>query len=165
MRALKLKLPWRRRPKSFNPIRESWLGKSALYAPHEMAILIAREQERSNRTGRGFSLLVVSTKPGENRNTLLRAANFLTSRIRLTDDIGWLDQKRLCVLLPCTAPSGAHTVAEAVRDTFRDLDPFNVELSYYGGRDEMDQRLRAVHPGTPSSMPAGPSIEPQPQSR
>ena len=38
--------------------------------------------------------------------------DYLQSRLRLTDDLGWLEDQSLAVLLPMTGSAQAHTAAE-----------------------------------------------------
>src|SRR5207245_2065550 len=41
-------------------------------------------------------------------------------RFRATDEIGWLDQHRVCAILPCTAAEGAWKVVEEICRSFPD---------------------------------------------
>ena len=74
-------------------------GVSALHSAEEMAAILERERSRSDRTQIGFSLLCIVVG-GRTRASasLTRIATFLRTRIRLTDDVGFMDDHRLCVL-------------------------------------------------------------------
>jgi len=74
---------------------------------------LAREVARSERRGEVLSLMVLNVEralPNDQRLLL----DFLQVRLRLTDDVGWLEEKSLAVLLPGTGGDQAHTVAESI---------------------------------------------------
>jgi len=73
--------------------------------------LLEYERDRSNRSGRSFTVLQLCGRDAGNHQ--LRAAiRYLTQRIRSIDEIGWIDANRLGVLLPYTPASGAWKVAD-----------------------------------------------------
>lgn len=78
-----------------------------------MQALLARERARTDRTGDPLSLVVILPRTSESRQPL---ADFLTkfsaSRLRCTDDVGWLDESRLAILLPGSTAAGGLKVAE-----------------------------------------------------
>ena len=77
--------------------------------------VLERERARSDRTGEVFSMAVFSVnKNPSNRETLPHVAKILQWRLRLTDDAGLLDQRRIGVVLPVTPASGAWTVVDNV---------------------------------------------------
>src|SRR4051812_36474613 len=62
------------------------------HSPEHTAIIIERERVRSDRTGFGFSLLLM--RHGDTRRLtagLTQVASYLSSRLRLTDELGWLE--------------------------------------------------------------------------
>jgi len=46
---------------------------------------------------------------------LTHVAEYLSSRIRLTDELGWLDKDQLCVVLSATSSGGAWKMAETIQ--------------------------------------------------
>lgn len=92
-------------------------GEAALARIHgsaEFRRLVLRERARSDRSGEQFCLLVFESREEPSRRTLRRLAMILAGRLRITDDLGWLDDGRMAVLLPCTPPAGAWKVADDV---------------------------------------------------
>jgi lipopolysaccharide/colanic/teichoic acid biosynthesis glycosyltransferase len=73
---------------------------------------LARERAGSDRNEHGFSLLVFEGGIGRDPETLRQFADALSRRIRQIDEIGWLDQQRLGVLLPYTLAGGAKILAQ-----------------------------------------------------
>jgi lipopolysaccharide/colanic/teichoic acid biosynthesis glycosyltransferase len=82
-------------------------------ATGEFMRTLAREVARSERTGEVLSLMVIGLERAfaEDLRLLL---DYLQSRLRLTDDVGWLEDQSLAVLLPMTGSAQAHTVAESI---------------------------------------------------
>ena len=82
----------------------------------EFASILNRERDRADRTGQGFSLVVfVLGTDGENSSSARLLVPILTNRVRSTDDIGWLEDGRLGVVLPHTAPDSAWKFVGNVR--------------------------------------------------
>ena len=88
-------------------------------AAGEFMRTLAREVARSERTGEVLSLMVIGLERAfaEDLRVLL---DYLQSRLRLTDDIGWLEDQSLAVLLPMTGSAQAHTVAESILEALGD---------------------------------------------
>jgi lipopolysaccharide/colanic/teichoic acid biosynthesis glycosyltransferase len=79
----------------------------------QMARLLQQERARTDRTGEGFSLLVLTpAASGSPHSALLSLAALLRRRLRSTDEVGWMDDRRLGALLPATPPHGAHQLAD-----------------------------------------------------
>lgn len=93
-------------------------GEAALRSLHsdvEFRRLLARERARSDRTGERFALLAFEAREADSqRSTFRRLAMVLRDRLRITDDAGWLDERRIGALLPCTPAEGAWKVADDV---------------------------------------------------
>lgn len=73
--------------------------------------VVDRERGRSDRNSHGFSLVVFE---GEHRMGE-ELAKGLLSRIRFTDEIGWLSDRQIGVLLPETTAAGARKFSDHVR--------------------------------------------------
>ena len=63
--------------------------------------------------------------------TLSRVANYLRSRLRATDELGWLDDEALCVVLSATLPTGAWKIAEAIRSDWSAEEMPEFTVYYY----------------------------------
>lgn len=77
--------------------------------------VVERERARSDRSGEVFSLVLfaVGGEPG-GLEVLGHLARILQRRLRLTDDAGRWDARRIAVLLPATPAAGAWTVIDDV---------------------------------------------------
>jgi lipopolysaccharide/colanic/teichoic acid biosynthesis glycosyltransferase len=90
------------------------LGNRSVWPCAEFSRRLLSECARTDRSGREFSLLVFH---GEATPAMLRT---LGERIRVTDEIGWLSQRRLGILLPDTLAPGAQHIR---RDLCTRLSP------------------------------------------
>jgi len=109
---------------SFFRVRETGIIKGVDPAG-EFAAVLNRERDRADRTGKGFSLVVFEVRA--DRGNLLSAralAERLTCRIRSTDNIGWLDDGRLAVVLPHTDAEGAWLLVSTVRKEIPEDTPY-----------------------------------------
>ncbi len=81
----------------------------------EFQRLLQRERRRSDRNGETFSLITMTGRnPNHARKLLPELIGVLYRRLRVTDDVGWIEQGRLGVLLPDTPSAGAWTVVDHV---------------------------------------------------
>jgi lipopolysaccharide/colanic/teichoic acid biosynthesis glycosyltransferase len=85
----------------------------ALLSVEQTRKALHRERCRSDRSGGCFSLLCFTPRNGD-RSIYLRLLPLLGQRLRTTDEIGWLDEERIGVLLHDTDSSGAWTVAGSI---------------------------------------------------
>ena len=86
-----------------------------ILAPPELRRLLARERARTDRSGRAFSLLVFTPRDTATKDNSFRPlVRRLNSRLRIIDEIGWLDPHRLAVVLPETPARGAWKVADDI---------------------------------------------------
>lgn len=79
--------------------------------------MLQRECARAERNGQEFS--VVLFRVHRFHRSSLRLARAMLKRIRVTDEIGWLNRRYLCVFLPDTRQAGAACFAA---DVARNLD-------------------------------------------
>jgi len=86
-----------------------------VHSTREFQLILERERARADRSGDQFSLVVFDF---ENRDNPSFPIEYLTrvlcSRIRITDSIGWHDEKSIGVILPGTAGEGAWKFADDV---------------------------------------------------
>jgi len=75
--------------------------------------LLERERARADRNGQEFSL-VVFTQDSARPRDLWRLARTVGLRCRLTDEVGWFDEGRVCAILPDTSNVGAWCFARGV---------------------------------------------------
>ena len=74
--------------------------------------IIKSERARADRGNKKFSLLVIEVgKIGKNDKLTKKIIEFLSSRIRMSDVVGWYDKNNIAVLLPDTKPEGAWKLA------------------------------------------------------
>jgi lipopolysaccharide/colanic/teichoic acid biosynthesis glycosyltransferase len=86
-----------------------------LHPPDRFRRVLDRERVRADRTGDRLSLVAFAGRvPEADRATFLLVAKVLRGRMRATDEVGWLDDGRLAVVLPTTPASGAWKVADDV---------------------------------------------------
>jgi len=95
--------------------RSSAATLRGLHLPEEFNRILERERVRSDRTGEVFSLAVFLVgRRAADAETLAHLARILKRRLRLTDEAGLLDGRRIGVMLPVTPVSGAWTVIDDV---------------------------------------------------
>ena len=80
-----------------------------VYSAKEFQAVIQRECFRSDRSKSRFSLMVIPLNgSGSARKDSLRIAKVLLERVRSTDEVGWVGNKCLGVVLPDTPSDRAH---------------------------------------------------------
>ncbi len=85
------------------------------YSPGEMARLLDRERDRTDRTGTPFAMVVFLADDGHARREVHAALlRVLATRLRISDEFGRLDRWRVAAVLPATPPAGAWTVADDI---------------------------------------------------
>ncbi len=90
-----------------------------LHSVQRFRRVLARERMRSDRSGDRFCLVVFTPRDDATAHaTHLRLARLFRQRLRLTDEAGWLDRRRVGVVLPATGPQGAWKVADDIRAHF-----------------------------------------------
>jgi lipopolysaccharide/colanic/teichoic acid biosynthesis glycosyltransferase len=115
-----------------------------LHSPEQTAVIIERERARTDRTESGFSLLAINgVESRQGKAALVRFADYLTSRIRLTDELGWLDDHKLGIVLPATLPSGAWRLVELLHDERADASTFDYKVYYYPSDDHFDRHVES----------------------
>jgi lipopolysaccharide/colanic/teichoic acid biosynthesis glycosyltransferase len=95
------------------------LSFNGVHTDREFASILNRERDRADRTGQEFSMVVyeVGTDHGKS-DTARHLVSILKHRIRSTDEIGWLEEGRIGVVLPHTMPEGAWKFAANVRQAY-----------------------------------------------
>jgi lipopolysaccharide/colanic/teichoic acid biosynthesis glycosyltransferase len=86
-----------------------------LLPPEQFRRALERERARADRTGERLSLVTFAARCRESdAATPVLVAKILRGRLRTTDEVGWLDGRRIAVVLPNTPASGAWKVADDV---------------------------------------------------
>jgi lipopolysaccharide/colanic/teichoic acid biosynthesis glycosyltransferase len=92
--------------------------------PADFRTLMDRERGRADRLGQKFSVVAFTPRAEADatadRETLVQ---ILRRRVRLTDDVGWMDAGQLGVILPGTDAAGAWKLADDVCVAFPDHLP------------------------------------------
>jgi lipopolysaccharide/colanic/teichoic acid biosynthesis glycosyltransferase len=90
-----------------------------LNSKDEFDVILKRECARSDRNGRGFSVVAFRAGCQDGNNAFAECLKgVLLQRVRTTDEIGWLDEQRIGVLLYNTSPEGAWDYASHVQGAF-----------------------------------------------
>jgi hypothetical protein len=109
-----------------------------------MQRVLQREHARADRSGKGFSLVVLHIDRLAAHRAVRRLFDAIHQRARLTDEIGWLDNDRLAILLPETNDVGAQQFMAHLRE-LRQYSAVMPRLSVY------------VYPTTPAAVSASPA--------
>ena len=89
----------------------------------EVRRLLTVERIRADRTGEVLSVIVFTPRGDDATATWAILAPVLRSRLRVTDEAGWLDDEAVCAVLPFTPAAGAWKVADDVCLMFPDEVP------------------------------------------
>ena len=144
--------------------RRTVLG--TIYSREDFHRIVQREQARVDRHGGQFSVVVFEPDGVARGNGQFHAlASVIAHRIRLTDEGGWLDEQRIGVVLPDTAPDGAWYLADDVcrlsRGTLSRSQctvyvypfdwPFDKEGKDSANRDHLDRQVAPYSGNSPAS--------------
>jgi lipopolysaccharide/colanic/teichoic acid biosynthesis glycosyltransferase len=126
------------------------------------ALAVARSA--ADRTGQCLSVVVFRPRTADAAAaTWALLSDVLADRLRMTDEAGWLDDERVCAILPFTPPAGAAKLAEDVCGLFPPglPKPVCAVYSYPSGN------LPAGRDGETAGKPAAPaaSTTPPPADR
>lgn len=104
--------------KKLNLINDSLKDKnlSIIHPVEEFQRILKRECARADRSSKKFSLLVFDMGCGNEDGSFINfMTTFLSSRVRLSDEVGWINEKDIGILLPDTSPEGAWKLVEEIR--------------------------------------------------
>jgi lipopolysaccharide/colanic/teichoic acid biosynthesis glycosyltransferase len=106
-----------------NGIRNA-LSLNGVHPSREFAAILNRERDRSDRTGQELSMVVYEVGNDHGKSASARhLVSILRHRIRSTDEIGWLEDGRIGVVLPHTVPEGAWKFVANVRQAYNGSFP------------------------------------------
>jgi lipopolysaccharide/colanic/teichoic acid biosynthesis glycosyltransferase len=97
---------------------------NCVHSGREFASILNRERDRADRTGQEFSMIVYEVGTDNGKSSAARhLVSILTNRVRSTDEIGWLEDGRIGVILPHTLPDGAGKFVTNVRQSYNGGPP------------------------------------------
>jgi len=90
-------------------------GLSSFQPQEQFRAMIMRERAGADRNQHVFSLLLFNIgDPEANSVGVQYLAHVVANRIRMPDEVGWFDKKRIGVLLPYTSTDGAQKLADDI---------------------------------------------------
>lgn len=111
-----------------------------LRSVEQMRGIVERERSRADRIGIEFSVLKFTTNEATSaRKTYEFLAQILQSRLRCTDEIGWLGPQLLGVVLPSTPAGGARILANDVLLKFGERPLPDCQVYTYPSQNVDDQ--------------------------
>ena len=125
---------------------DPYLTLARLPMPEQTMRLIQRQEALQERGRPPFSVIVVVVGlPGDDPDPALRLLHVFRGRARVGDELGWIADDRIALILPLTPPGGARRLAEeiAARTGLAGSMPFRVYTS--------SPRRSVARTGTPSA--------------
>ncbi len=89
-------------------------SKESVLSEEQFRSSLARERAIADRNGHSFSVLTLQPSPTEDHKLADRLCGLSREELRVSDEIGWFDGKRVGILLPYTANSAAALVADRI---------------------------------------------------
>jgi lipopolysaccharide/colanic/teichoic acid biosynthesis glycosyltransferase len=135
---LKGRTPGRATPRPIHKLKN-------LHNRRNIDAILHRECARSERNGHEFSLVVLGLADNGSPRQIKRLARHLCQRARATDEIGWFDARRLCVVLPDTNEEGAVSFVRHVTEVanYSGLSPVCNVLCYHGQMHSANEVMNA----------------------
>jgi hypothetical protein len=105
-----------------------------IHSTEDIYNILEYECSRTNRNNEEFSLIVFIVKNRKKRhfNHFLKV---LFKRKRVIDEIGWLDENSLGLVLPGTNNKNARIIGEGMKDTYSS-GKLDIKISYYSYPDK-----------------------------
>ncbi len=103
--------------RKLNPFRRKNLKDSnrSIYSIEDIHKIIDREIARADRNSHEVSFVFFEiTDSHWGRSDINKFANMLAQRKRMTDELGWYDDKRICIILPDTSYENAKKLADSL---------------------------------------------------
>jgi lipopolysaccharide/colanic/teichoic acid biosynthesis glycosyltransferase len=120
------------RPVARPPAPPALRRLKTLHSRADIDAILHRECARCERNGHEFSIVFIKAADSGAHRHLARIGQLLCDRARLTDEIGWFDSDRLCIILPDTTGGGARDFARQFTNVayMRALSPICSVLTY-----------------------------------
>lgn len=132
--------------------RPSVPSLAELFTAEQMRRILERERARADRSGDKMAVISFMPREGHfSQKSLHHLVDVLRQRLRLTDDVGWLDEKQILAVLPATTAAGAWKVADDVCARFPDdLTPphctvYNYPSGHTLGSDDLLSSVGAAN--------------------
>ncbi len=119
------------------------IADPAVLEREEFQRLLQRERLRADRNSETFSLVAMTSRNLQHGQKLFpELVRVLHTRLRATDDVGWIEKDRLGILLPDTPSAGAWTVVDHIVHLLR-KDVFSpiCEVYTYPSFDDAGEAL------------------------
>ena len=95
-----------------------------IHTINDFHTILKRERSCSDRNNHGFSLIVFDVGILEKHKILAKnLIDILTSRVRISDDVGWFDERRIGILLPDTSSKDAGLLAKITCKKIAVIEP------------------------------------------
>jgi len=95
-----------------------------IHTINDFHTILKRERSCSDRNNHGFSLIVFDVGILEKHKILAKnLLDLLTSRVRISDDVGWFDERRVGILLPDTSSKDAGLLAKMTFKKIAVIEP------------------------------------------
>jgi hypothetical protein len=83
----------------------------------DMQLALQQERARADRGGHEFSVLVFEHEKKQPAGALIeKLCRAIVSRVRMSDDFGWLSKDSIGVILPDTPFAGARRLADEIQN-------------------------------------------------
>lgn len=126
----------------FKKYRQAQEAAEQIYSQEVFQLAIQRECLRSDRSGRGFSILVFSVDENSlnNKNSQLsQLVRLFQQRLRMTDELGWFRKNELGLLLFDTSREGAYSLACNLTEMLKPVHLPDYHIYYYPEQLKNDQ--------------------------
>lgn len=80
---------------------------STLLSAEEFRAILKHECARCDRNGHEFSLVLIDTEHAGKKRHMNHFVRYIIQRMRMTDELGWFDERHIGVFLPETSGDGA----------------------------------------------------------
>ena len=80
---------------------------SGIHPSERFRSILERERARADRTGQQLSVVIFDLGNINEHSTVQYLIHLLSRRVRLTDEVGWFDEKKIGTILPATPAEGA----------------------------------------------------------
>ena len=117
-----------------------------LLSPEQMRKALAQERARANRTADPFAVVTFALSGGGPPEVWARLVHVLRSRLRLSDEVGWLEDGQLCAVLAGSGAEGAWKVIRDVKHRLaNNVPPVCCTVYVYPGDDPSRALAPAGH--------------------
>ena len=113
--------------------------KKTFYTPEQMQHILNRERARSDRNGRQFSLMLLEIAPKSTPVPVREIIEKIMRRVRCTDEVGWLSQNCIGIIMPDTSEPGALTVAQYMEQAFNVEIVSRIRVASYPSRESGEE--------------------------